>query len=203
MAGNECLVMHRGSSGINLTSLIFLTLLFVLVTNAALGASSIYYHKDEDGVMHFTDTPDDSQDYEPMNLFGREANVERETVLSLIRKYSRLYGVDVDLVRAVLEVESSFDNRAVSRAGAQGLMQIMPETQKHLQLSSPFDPEANIQAGIRYLNRMLERFSSVRHALAAYNAGPSKVEEYDGLPPFPETRKYVKKVLDIYKKFQE
>jgi len=202
MAGNEVLCMHIKSIRKNSIRFTFLVLFFLFLAHTGLDASTIYYHKDEEGVMHFTDTPD-SKDYEPMHLFGRESNVDRSTVLRLIKKYSNLYGVDASLVRAVLQVESSFDNQAVSSAGAQGLMQIMPETQKHLKLSAPFDPEANIEAGIRYLNRMLKRFSSVRQALAAYNAGPSKVEEYEGMPPYPETRRYVKKVLDIYKKFQD
>ena len=99
------------------------------------------------------------------------------------------------LIMAVIEVESGYESQAISSAGAEGLMQIMPETQKELGVEKPFDPEENIEAGVRYLRRMLDRFRSVELALAAYNAGPSHVEKYGGIPPFDETRRYVAKVM--------
>jgi len=79
-------------------------------------------------------------------------------------------------------------------------MQIMPNTQKELGLTTPFDPAANVEAGIRYFKRMLDRFGDTRLALAAYNAGPGQVDKYKGVPPFPETRKYVQDVLNMYAK---
>lgn len=113
----------------------------------------------------------------------------------LIGQYSRRHGLDERLVRAVIEVESGYDPAAVSSAGAQGLMQIMPGTQKDLGLTQPFDPERNIEAGVRYLREQMDRFGSVELALAAYNAGPENVARYQGVPPFAETQDYVRKVL--------
>jgi len=186
-----------------LIKLLLYALLFLGLSNICLlRASTIYYHQDENGVMHFTDTPS-SKEYKPLHYFGSEKGANKNKILRLIKKYSRIYDIDSNLVRAVLQVESSYNNKAISRAGAQGLMQIMPETQKKLRLFNPFDPEANIEAGARYLNKMLQRFSEVELALAAYNAGPSTVEEYEGLPPYPETRNYVKKVLRVYKKLKD
>jgi soluble lytic murein transglycosylase-like protein len=168
------------------------------VFQEAASAEGIYYYRDEKGVLHFTDLPD-SRRYKPYMLFGQAAErLDRKSILRLIRKYSRHHDMDSHLVRAVLEVESDYDPKARSQAGAEGLMQIMPETQKELGLTSPFDPAANIEAGIRYLKKMLNRFSDLETALAAYNAGPTCVSEYQGIPPYPETRRYVDKVITAY-----
>jgi soluble lytic murein transglycosylase-like protein len=113
--------------------------------------------------------------------------------------FGKRHKVDASLVKAVIEVESDYNPKVVSSAGAQGLMQIMPETQKDLGLDNPFDPVENVEAGVRYLRMMLDRFKDVRLALAAYNAGPLTVEKYGGIPPFAETRKYVTKVLKRYR----
>jgi len=160
-------------------------------------AGDIYYYQDSDGVLHFTDMPD-SPDYRPYFCFNTGPDVDRGEILGLIRRYCSHYDLDADLVQAVMEVESDFEPRAVSTKGAQGLMQIMPETQQDLGLQDPFDPEANIEAGVRYLKQMLNTFASVETALAAYNAGPGNVKRYQGLPPFPETQRYVKRVLSVY-----
>ncbi len=125
--------------------------------------------------------------------------VSSESYREIARRYSRQYGVDESLVLAVIQVESAFNANAVSPKGAQGLMQIMPGTQKHLNLDDPFDPEANIEAGVRYLRDMVDRFGSVELALAAYNAGPGNVEKHKGLPPFRETVGYLVKVLILSK----
>ena len=165
-------------------------------------AGTIYYYEDENGVLHFTDVPNSKQ-YRPFFSFGENLNVDRSRVLDLIEKYSRVHGVDAQLVEAIVEVESGFKHEAQSSAGAQGLMQIMPETQKDLQINRPFDPEVNIEAGIRYFRALLDRFDNLPLALAAYNAGPKRVEQYSGIPPYPETKRYVQKVVRLYKKLKK
>ena len=105
------------------------------------------------------------------------------------------HGVAPQLVKSLIRAESNGDPTAVSPKGAMGLMQLMPETAKENGVSNPFDPISNIHGGVRYLKRLLEQFSGdVSLALAAYNAGPEKVRKYQGIPPYPETRKFVQKV---------
>lgn len=113
----------------------------------------------------------------------------------LAREAEEIFGLDAGLVLAVIQAESSFDHTAVSPVGAQGAMQIMPHTQEELGLIDPFDPRANVYAGSQYLMHQLQRFGSVELALAAYNAGPASVEQYGGIPPFPETQEFVRRVL--------
>ena len=112
----------------------------------------------------------------------------------IIRKASRLHGLPESLIASVIHTESAFQANAQSPKGAQGAMQIMPETQQELGLTDPFDPEANVLAGCAYLRKQLDRFGSLELALAAYNAGPANVKKYGGIPPFPETRDYVARV---------
>ena len=100
------------------------------------------------------------------------------------------HGVDPALVRAVVEVESNYEPTARSHKGAMGLMQLMPATARHYALANPYDPQSNLDAGIRHLRSLLDRFD-VRLALAAYNAGEGAVLRYGGVPPFAETRSYV------------
>ena len=119
-------------------------------------------------------------------------------IAGLIDAASVRYGVDKDLILAVMEQESGFNARAVSARGAQGLMQIMPDTQQLLGLSDPFNPAGNVDAGVRYLRMMLDRFVDLRLALAAYNAGPDAVLQYSGVPPFAETTQYVAQVILRY-----
>jgi hypothetical protein len=111
---------------------------------------------------------------------------------------SRISGLDPDLIRAVIRVESNNDPRAISPKGAQGLMQLMPGTQAHLGVTDPFDPRANVEAGSLYLRRQLDAFGTLELALAAYNAGPGNVQRHGGIPPFRETRDFVRKVLALY-----
>jgi len=121
---------------------------------------------------------------------------------TLIRNAAQRVGVDEQLVKAVVEAESNFNPRAVSSAGAKGLMQLMDGTARALGVKDPFDPAANLEGGARYLRAMLDRFQSLPMALAAYNAGPGAVETYGGIPPYRETVAYVDRVLQLMRRNQ-
>lgn len=117
----------------------------------------------------------------------------------IIRRASGEFGVESPLIKAVIKTESDFDSLAVSPKGALGLMQLMPYTAAALKVEDPFDPEENILAGTRYLSLLLGRFrNDWTLALAAYNAGPEMVVTHNGVPPFRETRSYIRKVLKYY-----
>lgn len=113
-----------------------------------------------------------------------------------IDKYAKEQGVDARLVRAMIQVESAYKQGARSRKGAMGLMQLMPETARQYAVRDPYDPESNIEAGIKHLKSLLTRLP-VDLALAAYNAGEAAVEKFRGIPPYPETRSYVSRILSI------
>ncbi len=176
----------------------FTTIALLLSTLPA--KAEIYKYIDSNGVLHFTDVPVSSQ----YKLFV-EVNPEKGVKYSsekydwLIFKASKTFGIPFSLVKAMIKVESDFDTRAVSRAGAKGLMQIMPFNFKDFNISDPFNPKENIFGGTRYLSRLLNRYEGrLPMALAAYNAGPTMVDHYKNIPPFPETRRYVKKVMRYY-----
>ncbi|MBI4726031.1 lytic transglycosylase domain-containing protein [candidate division TA06 bacterium] len=113
---------------------------------------------------------------------------------NLINAASQKYALSPQALEAVIDAESQYNPRALSCKGAQGLMQLMPQTAWQLGVSNPFDPEQNIDAGARYLKQMLDKFGALESALAAYNAGPGAVERYGGIPPYQETKEYVKKI---------
>jgi soluble lytic murein transglycosylase-like protein len=116
----------------------------------------------------------------------------------LIAAAAERHGVSPSLVQAVIEVESNFEHRARSRKGAMGLMQLMPSTARQYAVANPYDPRSNIDAGTRHLRMLLDRFD-VSRALAAYNAGEGAVRRFGGIPPYPETRSYVRRILGIVK----
>ncbi|HEX7125998.1 MAG TPA: transglycosylase SLT domain-containing protein [Thermodesulfobacteriota bacterium] len=169
-------------------------------------AADIYRCIDADGVVHFSNAP-------TKDCFVRIIVVRPErsapqpppsATQAGVAKYEPLiaeaaarHKVEPALIKAVIRAESNFDPRAISRKGAQGLMQLMPETASLYGLSDPFEPRANIEAGVRHLKRLLEKYDGdLRLALAAYNAGEQAVERYGRrIPPFPETQGYVRTVL--------
>jgi soluble lytic murein transglycosylase-like protein len=116
---------------------------------------------------------------------------------AIIDKVAKEQNVDAKLVRAVIQVESAYNERARSKKGAMGLMQLMPATARMYSVSDPYDPASNIEAGIKHLKSLLERLPSVSLAIAAYNAGEAAVQRFRGVPPYPETREYVKRVLSL------
>ena len=177
----------------------------VLIT-ALPARTDIYKYIDENGVLHFTNVPTRSgfrlYIHERPSKKLRQRSSNRYD--SLIRQAADRYGLSFSLLKALIKVESDFNPRAVSKAGALGLMQIMPENLKEFRIDNPFDPWENIRGGAWYLNQLLDRFEGrLPLALAAYNAGPNLVARYQKSPPIRETQDYVEKVMKYYYVFQD
>ncbi|MBY0400903.1 lytic transglycosylase domain-containing protein [Myxococcota bacterium] len=172
---------------------------------------AVYRFVDAQGVMHFTDAPVDTR-YErddPVRIEGLAFAPPRRVKVPTERDYDHLilqvasqHGVQPGLVKAVIAAESNFRPHAVSRVGAQGLMQLMPATAADLGVERPFGVVENIDGGVRYLRAMLDRFGDVARALAAYNAGPGAVDRHRGVPPYAETRAYIRRVLEYHRRYQ-
>lgn len=134
---------------------------------------------------------------------SRHLNKQARKYQKTIQIYSRIYQVDEELIHAIVKQESCFNEGAHSRVGAIGLMQLMPQTSLGLGINDPWNPEHNIQGGIKYIAQMLDLFDgNDKLAIAAYNAGPGNVNKYRGIPPFRETRNYVKKVYGEYQRLK-
>ena len=117
----------------------------------------------------------------------------------MVSKISKKHGVDEKLVKAVIKQESGFNPNATSHCGAMGLMQLMPKTAKGLGVKDPYNPVDNVNGGVKYLKNLLDKYNgNVILSLAAYNAGPSAVDKYDGIPPYKETQNYVRNILSDY-----
>ncbi len=168
--------------------------------------AQIYRLSEGDGTVHFTNAPTDPR-YKNLSGYssGTSAGFLRLPPADTarfgteIKAAAERYGVPERLVQAVIRVESGFNSRAVSVKGAQGLMQLMPETASMLGVRNSFDPQQNIDGGVRHLRGLIERFGNdLPLALAAYNAGEKAVVSYRGIPPYQETRDYVTRVLYHY-----
>jgi hypothetical protein len=172
------------------------------------GLADIYKYVDNEGVVHFTNVPTDGK----FKLFYRETPVHFQPTLApqlekydlLIFKAAEKYNMDYNLIKAVIKAESNFNPQAVSRAGARGLMQLMPKTAYAYQVKNSFQPEENIEGGVRYLRYLLNLFQGDLYlSLAAYNAGENAVISYSGVPPYRETRTYVQRVLRFYQEYSK
>ncbi len=166
--------------------------------------ADIYRFRDERGVWHFSNIKSDPRYRIYMRTYDGSRPVTQyiKDYDDIIHKASKRYGVDVSLIKAVIKAESDFNQHAVSSKGAQGLMQLMPGTADEMEVDDAFDAKDNIHGGTRYLSLMLERFNKdMRLALAAYNAGPEKVTEYRGVPPYEETKTFINRVLNYYRQF--
>src|SRR5215472_5898707 len=183
-------------------------------TASVCGASPpIYRYVDADGVAHFTDKPD-SRRYQLFDLRGLTHSGDRydSGLLARATQYDAIIeaeaksaGVEPNLLRAVIVVESGFNSHAVSKRGAVGLMQLMPDTAARFGVSDRYDPQQNVRAGALYLGFLINRFrQNVRLALAAFNAGEDAVDRNAGqIPPFSETLEYVPKVMRVYRALTE
>ncbi len=179
--------------------LTFFLLFFAPWPQAAL--ADIYGYRDKDGFLRFLPAGNDRKSGEQSASTGK--GDPGGTVEGIIHRASMLYNVEPPLLKAMIKVESDFDHMAVSRKGAMGLMQLMPETARDMDVSDPFDPAENITGGTRYLSLLLERFKhDLRLTLAAYNAGPERVASCGGVPPILETRAYVSRVMRVYERYK-
>jgi hypothetical protein len=182
-----------------------LSLLALLIVESGHSASAnsirVVY---QEGVVHFTNAPASPGPLMPEGPATESPRVEMPEpkagrYAAEIREAAERYGVEPRLVEAMISVESAFNPRAVSRKGARGLMQLMPQTAASLGVRNSFDPRENVRGGVRYLRNLLDRYGgNIPLALAAYNAGPQVVEGYGGIPPYPETVQYVQRILGLY-----
>jgi transglycosylase-like protein with SLT domain/uncharacterized protein DUF4124 len=169
-------------------------------------AESVYTFLDANGVTHFSNAPTDPR-YKKMRATSgsfdrfRPNRISTHAMHQAILQSSERHRLDPALVRAVIQAESAFNANAVSRKGAVGLMQLMPDTATSLNVLNPYDPEQNIAGGVRYLRYLLDRFNgNVPLALAAYNAGETRIRD-SRIPRIPETREYIRRVLRFYDDF--
>ena len=188
--------------GIKFLQIVVFGTLFILITAASSVYADIYMYIDENGVMHFTNTPT-SNAYEYKVYIKEKTTVSQKFYATnkydhFISDAAKQTGVDSRLLKAMIKAESDFDPRAVSRKGAMGLMQIMPENFKMLNLENPFDPWQNIRAGATYFQKLYERFNGkLALSLAAYNAGPTAVDRYKRIPPYEYDDEYESKYGQI------
>jgi soluble lytic murein transglycosylase len=172
-------------------------------------AAQVYFWQDDNGDLHFADAPRHAgfKRYELPPLQPRAARYDpswlnrRWAWDADILRAGRKHEISPALVKAVIHAESAFDPDATSRKGASGLMQLMPVTARQMGVADPFDPAQNVMGGTRYLKQLLGRFGDLELAVAAYNAGPEAVKRHQGVPPYRETRSYVRNVIGLYQQY--
>ena len=168
--------------------------------------SDVYVYKDQNGVLTFTNTPNHTgyrRILRETSNSGPTSRAFNASYDSLIRTASGRHSVDADLVRAVIKTESDFNAAARSHKGAMGLMQLMPDTARLHNVLDAYDPGENVEGGVRHLRMLLDRYQgNLELSLAAYNAGSGAVEKHRGIPPYIETREYVRRVLHFYDQYR-
>jgi soluble lytic murein transglycosylase-like protein len=178
-----------------------------IITTANIVHADIYKYVDEEGVLHLTNVPTDHKVKYVLILKEKRilfnANIDVTKYDELITKAANKFKLDSALIKAIIKAESNFNHRAVSRVGAQGLMQLMPSTATALNVDDSFHPEKNIEGGARYMRYLINTYKGdLTLALAAYNAGEKAVAKYNyNVPPYRETQNYVKRVLSFYKSY--
>ncbi len=212
--------MGRGTKRVRKTTVSIVSACIGMACLAAIASADIYQYVDEKGVVNFTNVPTGSKPRAKVHRESKSPGIaaavaktarpasetDRKRSANLSSVYSEFidsacekYGVDPSLVHAVVKVESDFNPFAVSRKGARGLMQLMPQTASDLNVGNSFSPRDNIEGGVKYLRSLLDKYEgNVRLALAAYNAGETSVKKWGTVPPFKETRDYVKKIMKLY-----
>lgn len=189
--------------------ILFFVTFSMLLFAASFSWAAVYTCRDAKGSIHFTNVPstggctkfikDRPRRTKHSARSYNSSSYDEDIWLIGVR-----HNVDPYLIKAVIRTESDFNSRAVSKMGAQGLMQLMPETARELQVSDPFDPQENIDGGTRYLRQMLDTFNNdLMLSIAAYNAGPGAVKRAKGVPRIPETLQYVTRVLKHYRGYRK
>jgi soluble lytic murein transglycosylase-like protein len=190
--------------------------LFVFaIADSQFAHADVYKFVDKDGMVHYTNVKPKGQsnvktfsfpcyatDTKCNQMDWESIPLNRGAYDSEIQAAAEVFTVDASLIRAIIHAESAYHADALSPQGAQGLMQLMPATQKELEVEDVFDPISNIEGGTLYLSRLLNQFDQdVDLAAAAYNAGPGAVRKYGGVPPYKETREYVRRVKILYRRY--
>jgi soluble lytic murein transglycosylase-like protein len=186
--------------------LIPIVLVLYQMSTSAMALADVYVHKDKDGVLTFTNVPNHSgfrrvfrESISPLSRQTYTSNFD-----NFIISASARHSIDPDLIRAVIKTESDFNSNARSPKGAMGLMQLMPDTARQHNVLDAYDPLDNIEGGVRHLRLLLSRYrGNLELSLAAYNAGINAVERHGGIPPYAETRQYVRRVLGFYDGYRE
>jgi soluble lytic murein transglycosylase-like protein len=200
--------MHR------LLTVIFLSVMSVMLVPARASAGPVYVYRDGNAVRFSSKPPPAGVKAEIFTAKSAGFSIYRTTADNrfdpshseaydyIIQQASKEHAIDKNLVKAVIHAESAFNPHAVSNKGALGLMQLMPERARMLGVRTPFEPEANIRGGVRHLAFLVRKYNgNLKLALAAYNAGEQAVEQYGGVPPFPETQQYVQRVLELKSRY--
>jgi len=191
-------------------------MMLVCLSGGQTAHADVYKFTDKDGIVHYTNVRPSGQknvktftfpcyasDTKCNQLDWENIPLNRQAFSDEIQAAATVFRVDDSLIRAIIHAESAYYPDALSPRGAQGLMQLMPATQEELQVVDVFDPLNNIEGGTLYLSRLLDQFDQdVGLAAAAYNAGPGAVHEYGGIPPYKETREYVRRVKILYRRYR-